>query len=77
MPMTLAELEEHARQLPPEKRARLADFLLESLYASPAAEIEDAWDREIEARVAAYERGDSKTYPADEVFAEARRLAGS
>lgn len=38
------------------------------------AEIQAAWDREIEARVAAYERGESKTYPADEVFAEARRL---
>ncbi|HZO29943.1 MAG TPA: addiction module protein [Chloroflexota bacterium] len=75
MSMTLAELEEHARQLPPEERARLADLLLESLYDGPSAEIEAAWDREIEARVAAFERGESKTYPADEVFAEARRLA--
>ena len=41
--------------------------------ASPA-EIAAAWDREIEVRVSAYERGESKTYPADEVFSEARHL---
>ena len=75
MSMTLSELEEHARQLPPEERARLADLLLESLHGGPSAEIEAAWDREIEARVSAYERGESKTYPAEEVFAEARRIA--
>jgi len=75
MSMTLAELEEQARRLPPEERARLADALLESLQEKPSADIEAAWDREIEARVAAYERGESKTYPAEEVFAEARRPA--
>jgi putative addiction module component (TIGR02574 family) len=63
--------------LPPEERARLADALLGSLQEPPSAEIEVAWDREIEARVAAYERGEGKTYPAEEVFAEARRLADS
>ena len=41
--------------------------------ASPA-EIAAAWDRELEARIAAYERGKTKTYPAEEVFAEIRRL---
>ena len=75
MSMTLAELEEQARRLPPEERARLADVLLESLQEAPSAEIEAAWEREIEARVAAYERGESKTFAADEVFAETRRLA--
>jgi putative addiction module component (TIGR02574 family) len=75
MPVTLAELEEQARKLPPEERARLAEAMLDSLQEASPAEIEADWDREIEARVAAYERGESKTYPADEVFAEARRLA--
>ena len=75
MSMTLAELEEHARQLPPEERARLADLLLESLFERPSAEIEEAWDREIEARIAARERGESETYSAEEVIAEARRIA--
>lgn len=38
-------------------------------------EIRAAWDQEIESRVAAFEHGESQTYAADEVIAEARRLA--
>jgi hypothetical protein len=33
-----------------------------------------AWQQEIEERVAAYDRGGVKTYPAEAVFAEAKRL---
>ena len=39
------------------------------------AEIEAAWDEEISAPVAAFDRGESQTYAAEDVFAEARRLA--
>jgi len=73
--MTLKELEDQARALTPEERARLAETLLESLRAAPIAEIEAAWDREIEIRAAAYDRGELETISAEEVFAEARRLA--
>jgi putative addiction module component (TIGR02574 family) len=72
---TLEELERQARSLSAEERARLAEMLLESLQDAPLAEIEAAWDREIEERVAAYDRGELQTHPAEEVFAEARRLA--
>jgi len=75
MSITLKELEQHARSLSPEERARLADVLLESLRDAPLAEIEAAWDREIEERVAAYERGKLDTFSAEHVFAGARRLA--
>ena len=72
---TLKELEEQARALTPEERARLAEVLLESLRGAPLAEIEAAWDREIEQRVAAYDRGELQTFSTEDVFAEARRLA--
>jgi putative addiction module component (TIGR02574 family) len=72
---TLEELERQARSLSAEERARLAEMLLESLQDSPLAEIDAAWDREIEERVAAYDRGELQTHLAEEVFAEARRLA--
>jgi putative addiction module component (TIGR02574 family) len=75
MAVTLAEIEEQARQLSAEDRARLAEILLESLQDGPSAEIEAAWNTEIEARVAAFDRGESQTYAAEDVFAEARRLA--
>ena len=73
--MTLKEIEDQARALTPEERARLAETLLESLRAAPIAEIEAAWDREIEVRAAAYDRGELETISAEDVFAEARRLA--
>ena len=71
----LKELERQARTLTAEERALLAELLLESLRDTPLAEIEAAWDREIEERAAAYDRGELKTFSAEDVFAEARRLA--
>jgi putative addiction module component (TIGR02574 family) len=73
--MTLEELEEKARALTSEERAKLAEALLESLRAAPIAEIEAEWDREVESRAAAYDRGELKTIAAEDAFAEARRLA--
>ena len=72
---TLKELEARARSLSPEKRARLAELLLESLRDAPLAEIEKAWELKIEERTAAYDRGELPTFSAESVFAEARRLA--
>jgi len=72
---TLKELEQQARSLSSEERARLAEVLLDSLRDAPLAEIEAAWDREIEKRAAAYDRGELPTFSAEDVFAEARRLA--
>lgn len=75
MPDTLEELQTQARSLSPEERAKLADFLLDSLRDAPLAEIEQAWEREIEERIVAFERGELPTFSAENVFAEARRLA--
>ena len=74
MPTTFAEVEQQARMLSPDDRARLAEVLLESLQDGALLEIETAWQQEIEERIAAYDRGEVKTYAADEVFAEAKRL---
>jgi len=75
MSVTLSELEQQARALPAEERARLVEVLLDSLRETEIAEIEAEWQREIADRVAAYERAEAQTFTAEEVFAEARRLA--
>ena len=75
MSITLTELEQQARALPAEDRARLVEVLLDSLRQTEIAEIAAEWKREIANRVAAYERGEAQTFAAEEVFAEARRLA--
>jgi len=74
MSATFKQIEDQVRVLPPEERAKLAESLLESLHA-PLAEIEQAWADEIERRVAAFDRGEIPIYPAEDVFAEARRLS--
>lgn len=55
----------------------MAYALLESLRGEKIAEVEAAWAVEIERRVSTYERGEAKIVPAEEVFAEARTIAGS
>jgi putative addiction module component (TIGR02574 family) len=73
MSVSLKQLEEQARNLSAEERAKLAQLMLESLH-TPVAEVESAWSDEIARRVAAYDRGEIPSYPAEDVFAEARRL---
>jgi len=75
MASSLKDVEKMARALAAEERAQLAEALLESLRTSPLSDIETLWNREIEARVAAYDRGETQTYAAEDVFAEARHLS--
>lgn len=74
MAASFKEIEQQAQALAAEDRAKLAETLLESLQA-PLSEIETAWAQEIEERVAAFDRGETQAYAAEDVFAEARRLA--
>jgi putative addiction module component (TIGR02574 family) len=71
----VAELADQAKSLPAEERSRLVELLLESLHEPPIADVEAAWEKEIERRVAAYERGEVETFAAEDVFAQARRIA--
>jgi putative addiction module component (TIGR02574 family) len=71
----VADLAERAKSLEPEDRVRLVELLLDSLRDEPIAEVEAAWEDEIRRRIEAFERGEVETYAAEDVFAEARRLA--
>ena len=73
MPDLVAELSERAQVLPPEDRARLAEELLASLEETPSAEVDAAWDAEIQRRIAEVEAGTAKLVPAEEVFARVRQ----
>jgi len=70
MSAMLKNIEEQARALSAEDRARLAESMLESLHTS-ITEIEADWAEEIEERVRAFHRGEIPAYSAEEVFAEA------
>ena len=75
IPDLVDELAQRGRSLPPQDRVRLLDLLLESLQQPPTSDVEDAWNQEIERRVARYERGESELFDADNVMREAARLA--
>ena len=70
----LSELSRQARTLPPEERAQLAEELLASLQGWQSIEIETDWDSEILRRLDEIERGVAILIPAEDVFAEARRI---
>lgn len=75
MPDPVAELVERGRALPPEDRERLVDQLLESLNEPAAAQLDAAWESEIERRLAEYDQGAVEAIDAEEVFTRARRIA--
>lgn len=74
---------EEARKLTPDERDELLRRLVLAREADEPAdgtpeEIEAAWAVEIERRIAAHARGETKLHDADQVIAEARsRLAKS
>ena len=76
MAANFAELERQAHELSDEERARLALSLIESLEPAEEGDVEAAWHAEIEARLAAYDRGEVKAIAGEDVFAEVRRLLG-
>lgn len=67
------ELSEKARALTPGERVRLAEELLATVQ-EPEDDIEAAWGDEIQRRIAEIEAGTARLIPAEEVFAEVRRL---
>ena len=75
MPDPVTELAERGKSLSPQERSRLIDLLLVSLHEPPVAEVEAAWEIEIERRIAEYDRGEAIGVDAEQVFAKARRLA--
>jgi putative addiction module component (TIGR02574 family) len=74
MTTSVEQLATQAISLSPADRARLADLLLASLPEEADAEIDSAWDREIQRRIAAIESGEAKLVAAADVHAEARKI---
>jgi len=73
MSILVEELSRQALSLSPEERIQLAQELLATVQEVDP-EVEAAWDEEIRRRVAEIEDGTVKLIPAEEVFAELRRL---
>ncbi|MFN0301430.1 MAG: addiction module protein [Burkholderiales bacterium] len=75
MPDQVTELAERGKALSAEERSRLVDLLLESLHEPAIAQVQAAWEVEIERRLTEYDRGEVQAIDAEEVFAKARSIA--
>lgn len=73
MHMTVEQIADEALALPSEARALLADRLVESLDPAEDGYIRQLWMREARRRVDEVRRGDVKTIPAVEAFAQVRQ----
>ena len=68
MNQRIKTLFEDAQKLAPAEREELAELLFATIDADP--EIDKAWVKEVEDRIAAHERGEMTTRPAAEVLAK-------
>jgi putative addiction module component (TIGR02574 family) len=75
MPATLEALSHDALDLPADQRIALAYRLLVSVEPEPEPGAAAAWDAEIAARIARFDRGESRSIPAADVFAALREIA--
>ena len=79
MSATLEQVAEEAKSLSLADRSALTRILIESLDGEPAedlADVEQAWQTEVEKRVDEIKSGRVKTIPAEEVFAKLRAKFG-
>jgi len=75
MPMTVEQIAAEALSLPTEKRAELADRIVESLDAAELNRIDKLWAAESRRRLEEILQGKIETIPGDEALARARRVA--
>ncbi len=57
-----------ALALPLQERAELVERLLATFQSAPDPQLDELWAREAEDRLDAYDRGELKGVPAEEVF---------
>lgn len=62
-----------ALALAPQERAELVEQLLATFQSPPDPHLDALWAREAEERLDAYERGELKAVPAEEVFNRIRQ----
>ena len=76
MPKALDEITHDAVGLPRHDRLTLARILLDLDTPGTGEDVDAAWDREIRARLAAYDEGGVRTEPYEEVGARMLRRFG-
>ena len=74
MPITLDQIVEETRQLPPDVVAELVERILIARHGGMDADVEQSWKREAQRRIAEIESGQVVGIPGEEVAARVRKL---
>ena len=72
MPRTLSDITEDVIKLPREERLALVRILLDLDDSATVAEVEISWNQEIRERISAYDEGNVKAIPFEELQREMR-----
>jgi len=73
MSTSTEQILKEAMALPLQERAELVERLLGTFQSPPDLRLDDLWAREAEDRLDAFERGELKAVPAEEVFDRIRQ----
>ena len=76
MPITLDQIVEETRELPPETVDELIDRILAARHGGVDPSVATAWKSEIDRRIAEIESGKVKGVNLEESLARARKIAG-
>jgi putative addiction module component (TIGR02574 family) len=74
MPMTLDQIVEETRHLPPDVVAELVDRILLARHGGIEPEVDGAWKGEINRRIAEIQTGKVQGVPVEESLARARKI---
>ena len=76
MPITLDQIVEETRHMPPDVVAELVDRIIAARHGAPEPEAVAAWKKEIGNRILDIETGNVKGIPVDESLARIRKITG-
>ena len=76
MPLSLDEIVEETRQMPPDVVSELVDRIIAARHGGIAADIESAWKLEVQRRIEDIRSGKVQPIPLEEALARARKIAG-
>lgn len=76
MPLTLDQIVEQTRQLPPDVVAELVDRIMLARHGGIEPEVEAVWRIEIHRRIDEIKTGKVQGIPVEESLARARKIAG-
>jgi len=76
MPISLDQIVDETRELPPETVAELVDRIMVARHGEIESSVAESWKTEIDRRIAEIESGNVKGIPLEESLMRARKIAG-